>query len=43
VARYVLERGIKLDYDKIRKYAGAYPEDAEGILKRLRRNGIYVE
>jgi predicted nucleotidyltransferase len=43
VARLVLEHDIRLDYNKIKKYASLYPEDAEGILKRLRRNGIYVE
>ncbi|ACB39671.1 nucleotidyltransferase [Pyrobaculum neutrophilum] len=43
VARLILERNIKIDYDKIKKYANLYPEDSEGILKRLRRNGIYVE
>ncbi|AAL63697.1 conserved hypothetical protein [Pyrobaculum aerophilum str. IM2] len=43
VARMVLERNIRVDYEKIKKYATAYPEDAEGILKRLRRNGIYIE
>ncbi|MEZ0319001.1 MAG: nucleotidyltransferase [Pyrobaculum sp.] len=42
VARIVMERDIKLDYKKIKKYASLY-EDAEDILKRLRRNGIYVE
>jgi len=43
VARLVLEHDIRLNYNKIKKYASLYPEDAEGILKRLRRNGIYVE
>jgi len=43
VARLVLEHDIRLDYNKIKKYASLYPEDDEGILKRLRRNGIYVE
>ncbi len=43
VARLVLEHDIRLNYNKIKKYTSLYPEDAEGILKRLRRNGIYVE
>ncbi len=43
VARLVLEHDIRLDYNKIKKCASLHPEDAEGILKRLRRNGIYVE
>jgi Predicted nucleotidyltransferase len=43
VARLVLEHDIRLNYNKIKKYASLYPEDVEGILKRLRRNGIYVE
>lgn len=43
VARLVIENNIKLDYAKIKKLAGLYPEDVDGILKRLRRNGIYIE
>ncbi|ABP50331.1 MULTISPECIES: nucleotidyltransferase [Pyrobaculum] len=43
VARIVIDQNIKLDYNKIRDYAQAFGEEAEGILKRLRRNGIYVE
>jgi predicted nucleotidyltransferase len=43
VARLILENDIRLNYDKVKKYAYLYPEDSEGILKRLRRNGIYVE
>ncbi|MFN3804397.1 MAG: nucleotidyltransferase [Pyrobaculum sp.] len=42
-ARLVLENNIKLNYEKMKSYAALYPEDHEGILKRLRRNGIYVE
>jgi len=43
VARLVLEHDIRLNYNKIKKYVSLYPEDVEGILRRLRRNGIYVE
>ncbi|MEM1903066.1 MAG: nucleotidyltransferase [Pyrobaculum sp.] len=43
VARLVIENNIKLNYSKIKKLASLYPEDTEGILKRLRRNGIYIE
>ncbi|MFN7106020.1 MAG: nucleotidyltransferase [Pyrobaculum sp.] len=42
-ARLVLENNIKLNYEKIKSHAALYPEDYEGILKRLRRNGIYIE
>lgn len=43
VARMALERNIKLDYSKMRRYSELFPDDAEGILKRLRRNGIYID
>lgn len=43
VARMVLDKGIGLNYGRIKALAELFPEDAEGILKRLRRNGIYVE
>lgn len=42
IARLIAEHDVKLDYDKIRRLASLY-EDVEGILKRLRRNGIYVD
>ncbi len=42
IARITLERGIKLNHEKMKKYAALF-EDQEGILKRLRRNGIYIE
>lgn len=43
VARMALERNIKLDYSKMRRYSELFPDDAEGILRRLRRNGIYID
>jgi predicted nucleotidyltransferase len=43
VAKMALEHNIKLDYNKIKRYSELFPDDAEGILRRLRRNGIYVD
>ncbi|ABL88863.1 conserved hypothetical protein [Pyrobaculum islandicum DSM 4184] len=43
LARIILEHDIKINYNKIKRLATLYPEDSEGIIKRLRRNGIYVE